>query len=233
MFLNQFLIFAAALLSFAHGANDVANAIGPLAAILEVMSGFGIHKTTHIPLSVVLIGACGIALGLAIYGPRLIRVVGSEITALDQTRAYSVSMAVAITILIATELSLPVSTTHTTVGAILGVGFLREYIKQSHLKIRQKIAHHLDPAKTDKINRFLDAFYAASFLEKRKMLKDLQTYSNVSDLSKKELNEVRSLYLQTLVERSTVMRIVLFWIATIPAAGILAAGFFLLFKQIL
>ncbi len=74
------LIFAAALLSFAHGANDVANAVGPLAAINEAISGSGIVQKAAVPLWVMMVGAFGIALGLALYGPRLIKTVGSEIT---------------------------------------------------------------------------------------------------------------------------------------------------------
>lgn len=81
------LIFAAALLSFAHGANDVANAVGPLAGINEAITEGGISTKAGIPLWVMAVGAVGIALGLALYGPKLIRTVGSEITELDKTRA--------------------------------------------------------------------------------------------------------------------------------------------------
>ena len=88
------LIFAAALLSFAHGANDVANAVGPLAAINDsIMSGDIAHKKAMIPLWIMVIGALGIALGLLLYGPRLIKTVGGEITELDAMRAYSIAMA--------------------------------------------------------------------------------------------------------------------------------------------
>lgn len=84
------LIFAAALLSFAHGANDVANAIGPLAAINDSLSESGVSSKAHIPIWIMGIGAFGIAIGLALWGPKLIRTVGSEITQLDR-RARSVS----------------------------------------------------------------------------------------------------------------------------------------------
>ena len=125
------LIFAAALLSFAHGANDVANAIGPLAAINDAVMSGGISAKAGIPLWVMAVGAIGIALGLALYGPKLIRTVGSEITELDQIRAFSVAMAAAITVIIASQLGLPVSSTHIAIGGIFGVGFLREYLTQA------------------------------------------------------------------------------------------------------
>ncbi|PIE72746.1 MAG: inorganic phosphate transporter, partial [Deltaproteobacteria bacterium] len=121
------LIFAAALLSFAHGANDVANAVGPLAAINDAVISGGISSKAGIPLWVMAVGALGIAIGLALYGPKLIKTVGGEITELDQMRAFSVAMAAAITVIIASQLGLPVSSTHIAIGGIFGVGFLREY----------------------------------------------------------------------------------------------------------
>jgi PiT family inorganic phosphate transporter len=95
------LIFAAALLSFAHGANDVANAVGPLAGISGAVVHGDIAGKAPIPLWVMLVGAIGITLGLALYGPKLIRTVGSEITELDKARAFCVALAAAITVIIA------------------------------------------------------------------------------------------------------------------------------------
>ena len=100
------LIFSAALLSFAHGANDVANAIGPLAAVTDALIHQGISAKASIPLWVMIVGGGGIAVGLALYGPRLIRTVGSEITELDQMRAFSIMMAAAITVLVASQFGL-------------------------------------------------------------------------------------------------------------------------------
>jgi PiT family inorganic phosphate transporter len=124
------LILGAALLSFAHGANDVANAVGPLAAIVSTMgeSG-GIEAKVAIPLWVMVVGAFGIAIGLVTFGPKLIKVVGEQITRLNSTRAYCVALSAAVTVLIATSLGLPVSSTHIAVGAVFGVGFLREYVE--------------------------------------------------------------------------------------------------------
>ncbi len=100
------LIFAAALLSFAHGANDVANAVGPLAAVYDALSTTAVSTKVAIPLWVMVVGGVGISVGLALFGPRLIRTVGSEITELDQMRAFSIMMAAAITVVIASQLGL-------------------------------------------------------------------------------------------------------------------------------
>jgi len=122
------LICSAALLSFAHGANDVANAIGPLAAIVSAVSTGGVAAKVSVPVWVMLVGAVGIASGLALFGPKLVRMVGEKITRLDPVRAYAVALAAALTVIVASGLGLPVSSTHIAVGAIFGVGFLRELI---------------------------------------------------------------------------------------------------------
>ncbi|WP_138471433.1 inorganic phosphate transporter [Poseidonocella sp. HB161398] len=121
------LIISAALLSFAHGANDVANAIGPLAAIVQAVLTGSFSEAFAIPFWVMLIGAFGISFGLFLFGPRLIRVVGSEITKLNPMRAYCVALSAAITVIVASWLGLPVSSTHIAVGGVFGVGFFREW----------------------------------------------------------------------------------------------------------
>lgn len=122
------LIFAVGLLAFAHGANDVANAVGPLAAIVSAVGDGGIAAKVTIPIWVLVIGGVGIAVGLALFGPKLIRTVGKQITRLNQTRAFCVALSAAITVIIASWLGLPVSSTHIAVGGVFGVGFLREYL---------------------------------------------------------------------------------------------------------
>ena len=121
------LVCAAALLSFAHGANDVANAVGPLAAIVQSVGSSSIAAKVEIPLWVMMIGAAGITIGLFLFGPRLIRLVGEQITKMNPIRAFCVAFSAAITVLIASTLGLPVSSTHIAVGAVFGVGFFREY----------------------------------------------------------------------------------------------------------
>jgi PiT family inorganic phosphate transporter len=122
------VICGAARLSFAHGANDVANAIGPLAAIYASVTEGGIVSVARIPPWILLIGALGIATGLLLYGPKLIRTVGSKITKLNRIRAFCVTLSAAITVIIASALGLPVSSTHIAIGALFGVGFLREFM---------------------------------------------------------------------------------------------------------
>ncbi|MGR6466677.1 inorganic phosphate transporter [Rhizobium sp. PAMB 3182] len=126
------LIFSAALLSFAHGANDVANAIGPLSAVVHAAEANEISANVNIPLWVMIIGAIGISIGLLLFGPRLIRLVGEQITKLNPMRAFCVALSAALTVIVASWLGLPVSSTHIAVGAVFGVGFFREwYTKNS------------------------------------------------------------------------------------------------------
>ena len=120
------LVFSAALMSFAHGANDVSNAIGPLAAIVSAAQ-HGVAWGVKIPLWELVVGGFGISVGLLLYGPKLVRLVGAEITKLNPMRAYCVSLATALTVIIASWIGLPVSSTHIAVGAVFGVGFFREW----------------------------------------------------------------------------------------------------------
>ena len=128
------LIVSAALLSFAHGANDVANAVGPLAAIVQASFSGEYVTSISIPLWVMVIGAAGISFGLFLFGPKLIRVVGNQITKLNQMRAYCVALSAAITVIVASWLGLPVSSTHIAVGAVFGVGFFREWDTARRMK---------------------------------------------------------------------------------------------------
>ncbi|MEN8722176.1 MAG: inorganic phosphate transporter [Alphaproteobacteria bacterium] len=128
------LIISAALLSFAHGANDVANAVGPLAAIVQAVGTGHFTDAVSIPFWVMVIGAFGISFGLFLFGPKLIRTVGSQITKLNPMRAYCVALSAAITVIVASWLGLPVSSTHIAVGAVFGVGFFREWHVERRFK---------------------------------------------------------------------------------------------------
>ena len=217
------LIFAAALLSFAHGANDVANAVGPLAAINDAILSGGIAKKAAIPLWVMMVGAIGIAIGLALYGPKLIRTVGSEITELDQMRAFSIAMAAAITVIIATQLGLPVSSTHIAVGAVFGVGFLREYLKASYARMVDEIMDHHSGSDHDVVEAFLEDFRRANVEEKGRMLAELKKHSAEAELSKRERKSLNKVYHKELVKRSALMKIAAAWVITVPASGLMAA----------
>lgn len=128
------LVISAAMLSFAHGANDVANAVGPLAAIVHAAEFGDFSAKVEIPLWVMVIGALGISFGLVLFGPKLIRMVGSQITKLNPMRAYCVALSAAITVIVASWLGLPVSSTHIAVGGVFGVGFFREWHTERRLK---------------------------------------------------------------------------------------------------
>ncbi|HIP29952.1 MAG TPA: inorganic phosphate transporter [Sulfurospirillum arcachonense] len=232
------LIFSAALLSFAHGANDVANAIGPLAAINDAVMTGGISSSASIPLWVMGVGAIGIAIGLTLYGPKLIKTVGSEITELDQMRAFSIAMAASITVIIASQLGLPVSSTHIAIGGIFGVGFLREYLDKTNFK---------DVIEDDKIR----------LIEKKNILKayarELKKIEKTENKKKKDYQRIANLYLLLelesaavkeakrqlktdkqvqYVKRDALKKIVAAWIITVPAAALLSAAIYFMIRGI-
>lgn len=118
-------ILSACMMAFAHGANDVANAIGPLAAALYVLKTGSVALEPEIPTWILALGGFGIVLGLATWGWRVIETIGKKLTELTPTRGFAAEFGAAITILVASRLGLPISTTHTLVGAVLGIGFAR------------------------------------------------------------------------------------------------------------
>ena len=121
------MIFTACAMAFAHGSNDVANAVGPLAAIVGVIQSGGemVGAKAALPAWVLLLGAVGIVIGLATYGYKVIATIGKEITELTPSRGFAAELATATTVVGASAIGLPVSTTHTLVGAVLGVGIAR------------------------------------------------------------------------------------------------------------
>lgn len=119
------MIFTACSMAFAHGSNDVANAIGPLAAIVSTVSSGEIAAKSAIPWWILLIGGLGIVVGLATYGWKVIATVGRKITELTPSRGFAAELGAASTVVIASATGLPISTTHTLVGAVLGVGMAR------------------------------------------------------------------------------------------------------------
>lgn len=233
------LIFAAALLSFAHGANDVANAIGPLAAINDAVMTGGISAKAGIPIWVMAAGAIGIALGLALYGPKLIKTVGSEITELDQMRAFSVAMAAAITVIIASQLGLPVSSTHIAVGGIFGVGFLREYLAATG----QEEVVEKEQTSIEDEKKVLKAYTSELRTLEDKNNKTKADYERIVDLyklidveeakikaSKKHIKNVEKV---KYVKREAVKKIIAAWVITVPAAAVLSAAIFFMIRGIM
>jgi PiT family inorganic phosphate transporter len=202
------LIFSAALLSFAHGANDVANAVGPLAAILDSAQSGGIHGKVGVPLWIMLIGAVGISVGLFLFGPRLIIMVGAEITRMNPMRAFCVALSAAITVIVASWLGLPVSSTHIAVGAVFGVGFFREYYT-THSKQRRE--------------------YMA---RKAGNLGNKGSASGAPDKADNGDSDEMELIRRKLVRRSHFTVIVAAWVVTVPAAAVLSAVLFWIFTRV-
>lgn len=227
------LIFAAALLSFAHGANDVANAVGPLAAIAEALSSDGVASKAPIPFWVMAIGALGISIGLALFGPKLIKTVGSEITELDQMRAFCIAMAAAITVIIASQLGLPVSSTHIAVGGVFGVGFLREYIKQNYAETIHAIEKCHQGQDQAEVEAFMIKFEEGTLEEKRNYLAELKQKNASIGLTKAERKSLKQEFRQELVKRSALIKIAAAWVITVPVAGIMAAVLFHIIKAVM
>lgn len=120
------MIFTACAMAFAHGSNDVANAVGPVAAVVGVVQGGGeVAQKSAMPAWVLLVGAVGIVAGLGMYGRRVIATVGKKITELTPSRGFVAELAAATTVVLASYTGVPISTTHTLVGAVLGVGIAR------------------------------------------------------------------------------------------------------------
>ena len=134
------MVFTACAMAFAHGSNDVANAIGPLAAIVSVIqSGGEVAAKSIVPAWVLLLGASGIVVGLSMLGYRVMMTVGRSITELTPSRGFAAELAAAGTVVVASGTGLPISTTHTLVGAVLGVGIARGGLEALNLKVVSKI----------------------------------------------------------------------------------------------
>ncbi|MGB3563887.1 MAG: inorganic phosphate transporter [Thermoanaerobaculia bacterium] len=118
-------VFTACSMAFAHGSNDVANGVGPLAAVVSIVTTGEVEQTSALPAWVLILGGAGIVFGLATMGYRVMRTIGTKITELTPSRGFCAELAAASTVVIASRLGLPVSTTHIIVGAVLGVGLAR------------------------------------------------------------------------------------------------------------
>lgn len=122
---TKLMVVSACFLAFSHGANDVANAVGPMAAALDLIkSGIAALKA-QIPVWLLVLGAVGIVVGLATWGYKVIETIGTKITHLTPSRGFAANISAATTIVVASKLGMPISTTHTLVGAVIGIGLAR------------------------------------------------------------------------------------------------------------
>ncbi|CAG1015978.1 MAG: inorganic phosphate transporter [Rhizobiaceae bacterium] len=242
---NLPLIVSAALLSFAHGANDVANAVGPLAAIVGTAELGSVAASVRIPLWVMLIGALGISVGLLLFGPRLIRMVGEQITRLNPIRAFCVALSAALTVIVASGLGLPVSSTHIAVGAVFGVGFYREWYTANSRRRRR----YMERKKALRMNERAAGAAAAEAERIAETAED--------DLDEPLFPNGETIYRtapdaaltndaaaaippasgaeaarRRLVRRAHVATIVAAWVTTVPASALLAAVIFLVLHAI-
>lgn len=234
------LIFAAALLSFAHGANDVANAIGPLAAINDAVVNKGVAASASIPLWVMGVGAFGISIGLALYGPKLIKTVGSEITELDQIRAFSIAMSASVTVIIASQLGLPVSSTHIAIGGVFGVGFLREWL---HIKDdnNHSIEEDLQIVQDEELTKNaykaeLKALQEKSDKQEEDYIRIVALYrmiENEKKIIKSTRKNIKKAKKVEYVRRDAIKKIVAAWLITVPATAVLAALLYFTIKGIM
>ena len=186
----------------------------------------------------IIVGALGIAVGLALYGPKLIKTVGSEITELDQIRAYSIAMAAAITVIIASQLGLPVSSTHIAVGGVFGVGFLREYLDSNETRITHKLRKKFKKHKKelDAMNHDLEKLEKKEEKSKNDYIKIVELYRGIDKkeaLVKQEKKDIKEEKRTTYVKRDAVKKIIAAWIITVPAAACLSAIVFFTIKGIM
>lgn len=119
------MVVTACAIAFAHGSNDVANAVGPMAAVISIVSEGEVTQNSAMPVWILLVGGIGIVAGLAMYGQKVIATIGKKITELTPSRGFCCELAASTTIVIASSTGIPISTTHTLVGAVLGVGLAR------------------------------------------------------------------------------------------------------------
>ena len=133
-------VITAGFVAFAHGSNDVANSVGPLAAIISISKNHMVMTKVETPIWILMLGGVGIALGISTWGYKVIDTIGKKITEITPSRGFSAEFGAATTVLICSKLGLPISTTHTLVGSVIGVGLARGMIALNFNIIRNIIS---------------------------------------------------------------------------------------------
>jgi PiT family inorganic phosphate transporter len=207
-----------------------------LAAIYEALQSGLIAKKAQIPVWIMVVGAFGIAIGLATYGPKLIKTVGSEITELNQTRAWSIAMSSAFVVIIASWLGLPVSSTHIAIGGVFGVGYLRYYLYQQYENEVEGVkAHHVKSInhKITKWSSKLESLVNETekqHLQKRIAAKQQELGNmdtNQIKFSKKEIQKLAKIEKKQYVRHGLLMKIIAAWLITVPISAFMGAMIYL------
>lgn len=222
-FFNIPLIFSAALLSFAHGSNDRANAIGPLAAVNDALTNMTISTEASLPLWVTLVGALGLSVGLTLFGAKLIKLVGTEITDLDQIRVFAITVSSGFVVLMASELGMPVSSTHIAIGAVFGVGFMREWLGSKQQVGEEKQELHMEIEKHDDLKLKLEVCEESDYKLRLELTNAIKEQKKVVKKLKKALRE-------QYVKTEMIKKIITSWVVTVPISAILGAIIFLVIK---
>jgi PiT family inorganic phosphate transporter len=215
------LVVAAAFFAFAHGANDVSNIAAPLTVVANIAADNGNPTHVVLPTWALGIGAFGIVVGLVAYGSRLVRTVGSEITDIDKLRAFCIAFSAALVVSAASHFGFPVSTTHTLVGSIFGVGLLRELRTKNERRTLAKVRKCYAGANKEALNSFLSRFQGATPPRRREMLDSLYREHGDVQLSREDLKHLDTLSYKQVIKHSLVQRIVVLWMLTIPATGLI------------
>ena len=192
-----------------------------MAAVYSAATTGTIVAKAAVPLWVMLVGALGISAGLVLFGPKLIRTVGDKITKLDRARAFSIALSAAITVIAASAMGLPVSSTHTALGAVFGVGLLRERLDRSRRHRRTLEAEALRHAISGAAGN--SGEYATEVLAGADISEQLLD----SRKSKKKIKKARA---RKLLRRQHLYTIIAAWLITVPLAALLAAGLFIVLR---
>jgi len=176
-----------------------------------------------IPVWILVLGAAGTALGILTYGHRVVRTVGKGITDLDRLRAFSIAIAAVLVISLATQFGYPVSTTHILVGAILGVGLMREWHHRHEQEVLARIRKCFSQEQKGDMESFVHRFQSATRARQAEMLGQLFNGRKQVSLKEKDLQKLHASH-RLLIRPRQVGRIVVFWLLTIPAAGMLGAA---------
>ena len=163
---------------------------------------------------------------------------GQRITDIDPMRAYCIAMAATLTVIVASQLGMPVSTTHISIGAVFGVGFLRELLKVNYAKMEAAVRAGHQGTDREDVEAYMQRFEAAEVQEKKRMLAEMKQRAKVRGLegavfAKGERKAFKKAYKKEIVKRSVVMRIIAAWIVTVPATAVLAAILFHLVSAVL